>query len=47
VGLGDDIALCSRLNGYNLTISAGSTGAVKNTGIAGKESFIELALYKR
>jgi 2-phosphosulfolactate phosphatase len=47
VGLGDDIAFCSRLNGYNLTISAGSTGAVKNTGIAGKESFIELVLYKR
>ena len=47
VGLGDDIEFCSRLNGYNLTIRASSAGAVNNSGMAGKGSFIELALYKR
>ncbi len=47
VGLGDDIAFCSRLNGYNLTIMTVSAGEVKNTGMAVKASFIELTLYKR
>ncbi len=47
VGLGDDIEFCSRLNGYNLTIRAGSSDAVKNSGIAAKNGFIELVLYGR
>ena len=47
VGLGDDIAFCSRLNGYNLTISAEATGALKNAGITGIDRFVELVLYKR
>ena len=47
VGLGDDIAFCSRLNGYNLTIKAGSTVAPENAGMVGKDRFTELTLYKR
>lgn len=47
VGLGDDIEFCSMLNGYNLTIRAGSSGAVKNSGVSAKDGFIELVLYKR
>ena len=47
VGLGDDIEFCSRLNGYNLTISAGSTGALKNAEITGIDRLVELVLYKR
>ena len=47
VGLGDDIAFCSRLNGYNLTIRAGSFTELRDAGIAGKDRIIELKIYKR
>ena len=47
VGLGDDIEFCSRLNGYNLTIRAGSFDATSDIEIAAKDSLIELKLYKR
>ena len=47
VGLGEDIEFCSRLNGYNLSIKAGSFNASGEIEPALNENFIELTLYKR
>lgn len=47
VGLGSDIEFCARLNGYNLTIKAGSCSTGQDMHTAGEDRLIELVLYKR